>query len=168
MPPAALHGGHADAQLDAHSYEFWKFPHRIFEATVGTMRTEDDQEVPVQGHVYTFLVMLLRKPGKLYTYWELASEIRPDDVHSSKDDPGYKDPTVHGWSDLSLSDQADIKHALGQIVYQARGALGERIPSENGSPEPCRAERSSIINRPNRGYAIRPGYVRRVYPPHLP
>lgn len=98
----------------------------------------DGHEAPLEGKSYALLAHLLAHPGRFFTYWQLARALMPEFIGRPSASQRY-----WSWSDLTLRDQAAIKHALHCLVHRARRTLGE--PSDGPS---------ILVNRRDIGYAI--------------
>jgi DNA-binding response OmpR family regulator len=96
---------------------------------------EKGQEIPLARNIYRLLTALLRYPGRILGYWEIARELIPE----------FNDPMYQGWGDLDPQQQAATKRVLQATVYRTRRALGERPDTP-----------PILLNRSGIGYGIRP------------
>lgn len=104
---------------------------------------EDGRQVVLVGRVYDLLDTLLRRPGRILTYWEIAQRILPE----------WLEDCSGGWGHLTLRERHDIKRVLQMTVCRARHALGDQ-PGRH----------AILLNRMNGGYGIRCGRVRDQIP----
>jgi hypothetical protein len=120
------------------SAKIFDYDHVTIDLDMRAAIREDGTQVPLVGRVYDLLDTLLRKPGRILTYWEIAQRILPE----------WLEDCSGGWGHLSPRQRHNIKRVLQTTVCRARDALGD----EPGS-------RSILLNRMNGGYGILPPRV---------
>ena len=117
------------------SVKLFYYDHVTIDLDMRVAIREDGETVPLVGRVYDLIETLLRKPGRIHTYWEIAQRILPD----------WLEDCSGGWGHLSLRQRHSIKRVLQMTVLRARQALGDK-PGHG----------RILLNRMNAGYGMRP------------
>jgi hypothetical protein len=117
------------------SAKLFCYDHVMIDLDMRVAMREDGESVALVGRVYDLLETLLRRPGRIFTYWEIAQRMLPE----------WLEDCSGGWGHLSPRQRHGIKRVLQMAVLRARHALGD-------APGPgC-----ILLNRMNAGYGIRP------------